>query len=408
MNKGKYFKLKPSDAGHLKLDIKNFVIEHINLFAVKKEMEIIAKINNYDALNEIEDLREVINKKFDNEINLKIKFTIDENILDENLDKLIKFIIENYKSESKRHQFLFSMYEVHSHEKNIFVKLPKDRVLEQIKEMKVDEEIRRKIFNVTNKKFVVKFIDGNFEDEMKKIDKIGEDLEKTVEVKMEPTAQSSQSNQQQNKKPAYSNFRKKVPDMEAMGFDVLETINVGENIALEGEIFDLNITETRTGGLKVDFGITDHTDSITGRMFLNNKNDEVSISLGKWVKVTGKFDQDRFTQELYVMAQKVDVIESRTRTRVDNAEIKRVELHAHTNMSEMSSNIDAKALVKKAKEFGHKAVAVTDYGVAHAYPFAFKESSDDFKVIFGLEAYVVDDEQEMITRPKDKNIEEEI
>ena len=193
-----------------------------------------------------------------------------------------------------------------------------------------------------------------------------------------------------------------------MGFDVLETIKVGENIALEGEIFDLNITETRTGGLKVDFGITDHTDSITGRMFLNNKNDEVSISLGKWVKVTGKFDQDRFTQELYVMAQKVDIIESRTRTRVDNAEIKRVELHAHTNMSEMSSNIDAKALAKKAKEFGHKAVAVTDYGVAHAYPFAFKESSDDFKVIFGLEAYVVDDEQEMITRPKDKNIEEEI
>ena len=122
MNKGKYFKLKPSDAAHLKLDIKNFVIEHINLFAIKKEMEIIAKINNYDALNEIEDLREVINKKFDNEINLKIKFTIDENILDENLDKLIKFIIENYKSESKRHQFLFSMYEVHSHEKNIFVK----------------------------------------------------------------------------------------------------------------------------------------------------------------------------------------------------------------------------------------------------------------------------------------------
>ena len=80
MNKGKYFKLKPSDAAHLKLDIKNFVIEHINLFAIKKEMEIIAKINNYDALNEIEDLREVINKKFDNEINLKIKFTIDENI----------------------------------------------------------------------------------------------------------------------------------------------------------------------------------------------------------------------------------------------------------------------------------------------------------------------------------------
>ena len=46
MNKGKYFKLKPSDAAHLKLDIKNFVIEHINLFAIKKEMEIIAKINN--------------------------------------------------------------------------------------------------------------------------------------------------------------------------------------------------------------------------------------------------------------------------------------------------------------------------------------------------------------------------
>ena len=406
MNKGRYFKLKPSDAAHLKLDIKNFVIEHINLFAVKKEMEIISRINNYDALNEIDELRKVINKKFDNEINLKIKFTIDEGILDENLDKLIIFIIENYKNESTRHQYLFSMYEVHTYEKNIFVKLPTDKLLGQIKEMKVDEEIRTKIFNVTNKKFNIKFIDGNFEDEMRKIEKITEDLEKTVEVKLEPV--QSQSSQSQNTKIAYSNFRKKVPEMNSISFDILDTINVGENIALEGEVFDLNISETRTGGLKIDFGVTDHTDSIMARMFLNNKDEEVSISLGKWVKITGKFDQDRFTQELYVMTQRIDVIEPKIQKRIDNAERKRIELHAHTNMSEMSSNIDAKALAKKAKEFGHKAVAVTDYGVLHAYPFTFKESSEDFKVIFGLEAYVVDDEQEMITKPKDKNIEEEI
>ena len=92
----------------------------------------------------------------------------------------------------------------------------------------------------------------------------------------------------------------------------------------------------------------------------------------------------------------------------DNAPKKRIELHAHTNMSEMSGVMSIKDYAKRAKEFGHSGIAVTDYGVVHSFPFAFKEANEDFKVIFGMEAYVVDDEQDLITNPKDKMIEDEI
>ena len=74
----------------------------------------------------------------------------------------------------------------------------------------------------------------------------------------------------------------------------------------------------------------------------------------------------------------------------------------------MSGVVSAKDLAKRAKEFGHSAVAVTDFGVVHSFPFAYKESDENFKIIFGVEAYVVDDEQEMITKPADRLIEDEI
>ena len=103
----------------------------------------------------------------------------------------------------------------------------------------------------------------------------------------------------------------------------------------------------------------------------------------------------------------MESIESEETKKEDNAPKKRVELHAHTNMSEMSGVMSIKDYAKRAKEFGHSAIAVTDFGVVHSFPFAFKEANENFKIIYGVEAYVVDDEAQMITNPKDLGIEEE-
>ena len=196
-------------------------------------------------------------------------------------------------------------------------------------------------------------------------------------------------------------------DRKASDFSVLDSLNLNEEIALEGHIFHIDISETKNGNTKCDFIITDYADSIGCRIFLK-KSEDVKIGLNDWVKVIGRLEADRFNGEYYINTKKIDKIEPKMQARKDNAEKKRIELHAHTNMSEMSGVVSAKDLAKRAKEFGHEAIAVTDFGVVHSFPFAYKESNDNFKIIFGVEAYVVDDEQDMITKPSDKLIEEEV
>ena len=86
-----------------------------------------------------------------------------------------------------------------------------------------------------------------------------------------------------------------------------------------------------------------------------------------------------------------------------------VELHTHSKMSEMVGVTDIKDIIKRAKKYGHKSVAITDYSVVHTFPFAYKETKKDkdFKAILGCEMYMVDDEKPMVKNPKDKLIEDE-
>jgi len=169
-----------------------------------------------------------------------------------------------------------------------------------------------------------------------------------------------------------------------MPFSTLDILNNSDDVALEGKIFNVDMRETKNGKLMCDFMITDYTDSVSCRIFFNT-NEDIKVKLGEWVKVTGSFEADMYSGEKYVRTQRVEAIESKDVKKEDNAPKKRIELHAHTNMSEMSGVMSIKDYAKRAKEFGHSGIAVTDYGVVHSFPFAFKEANEDFKVIFGME-----------------------
>jgi len=95
-----------------------------------------------------------------------------------------------------------------------------------------------------------------------------------------------------------------------------------------------------------------------------------------------------------------------TTIREDTCDEKRVELHAHTKMSDMDGVTDVGALVKRAIKWGHKAVAITDHGVVQAFPDAEHAIEGDFKVIYGLEAYLVDDLKEIVSNSDNRNIKD--
>ncbi len=141
------------------------------------------------------------------------------------------------------------------------------------------------------------------------------------------------------------------------------------------------------------FNITDKTDSITCKLFLTpDKYDTVSgaVKKGSYILVRGNAVFDAFAGEVVLRVQ--DIGEATKREKTDNAEQKRVELHVHTQMSSMDGVSSATALVKQAIKYGHPAIAITDHGVVQSFPEAFKAAKgSDLKVIFGVEAYFVND-----------------
>ena len=408
----KYLKIRPSDDFFRKYGIKNFEIEYINLFSKKREMEIFVKVHDFAAHGEIQDLRQMIYRNFEDGVKLKIKLDVNPELIRKNVAGFVKFMIENYRDESKRYQYIFATYEVENVENNVFVKLPSRHLIEEAQKTNVKEELKNKICECTDDLIKVEFTDGEFK-----------------EIKEKLKAQSELNSVKASELPKYENTgvkngngysnggnfngnnngyrRKKIPDMDAVPFSMLDILNIGDNVALEGKVFNLDMKETKNGKLMCDFMITDYTNSVSCRIFFNTSED-IQVKLGEWVKVTGSFESDMYTGEMYVRTQKAEAIDSKDVKREDNAPKKRIELHAHTNMSEMSGVMSIKDYAKRAKEFGHSGIAVTDYGVVHSFPFAFKEANEDFKVILGIEAYMVDDEQDLITNPKDKMIEDEI
>ncbi|SEF45583.1 DNA polymerase-3 subunit alpha [Caloramator fervidus] len=172
-------------------------------------------------------------------------------------------------------------------------------------------------------------------------------------------------------------------------------------VAVSGEIFNIDFKETKNGKLIVTLYVTDYTSSIAVKIFANSKTGEQlknRLDNGMFIKVYGEVVNDPFLKELVIMAKSIEKVENPKR--MDNAPEKRVELHLHTQMSAMDGVSSAKSLIKRAKEWGHKAIAITDHGVVQAFPEAMDAAKEmGIKVIYGVEGYLVNDGEPLILRP---------
>ncbi|KRQ86986.1 DNA polymerase III PolC-type [Caloramator mitchellensis] len=194
--------------------------------------------------------------------------------------------------------------------------------------------------------------------------------------------------------------------------DEVKIISLNQNsgtVIVKGEIFKIDFLETKNGNVIITMYITDYTSSIAVKMFTKpNKLDELKnkLTTGLWIKVQGEVKDDPFLRELAIMAKSIEkiIIERR----MDNAAQKRVELHLHTQMSAMDAVASAKSLIKRAKEWGHKAIAITDHGVVQAFPEAMDAAaSNGVKIIYGVEGYLVNDGEPLILRTQNTSIEDE-
>lgn len=189
------------------------------------------------------------------------------------------------------------------------------------------------------------------------------------------------------------------------------TEGVGD-VVVKGQIFGMEERELRNGEkLLVTFAITDFTDSISGKIFVA-KEDWVLLKedfkAKKFYKIKGVPAYDTYVREITLNSiTGIKPIPDFTTKRQDNSLEKRVELHMHTVYSDNDSVVDVGAIISRAKEWGHPAIAITDHGVAQAFPVANHciKKDDPFKIIYGVEGYFVDDLKDFVVRPNGQSLD---
>ena len=185
---------------------------------------------------------------------------------------------------------------------------------------------------------------------------------------------------------------------------------IGE-VVIRGKILSVDTREIRNEKTIIIFSVTDFTDTIVLKIFA--RNDDVpellkEISGGKFVRVKGVATIDKFDSELTIGSiVGIKKCADFTTVRMDTSVEKRIELHCHTKMSDMDGVSDVKDIVKRAMKWGHKAIAITDHGDVQAFPDANHTvpSDSDFKVIYGVEAYLVDDLKGMVTDSQNQDLD---
>ena len=198
---------------------------------------------------------------------------------------------------------------------------------------------------------------------------------------------------------------------------IREAVEVqNQRVVVMGDVFAMDSREVRGERTILTYQITDGTFSVLVKIF--DTTEKLSkmpfgeIKKGSTLLIIGRIGYDDFAREDVLKPESIVMV--KRQRKMDNAPKKRVELHCHTNMSQMDAVTPCERLVQRAHEWGHPAIAITDHGIAQAFPDAmnawrgFKDK--DFKVIFGCEAYVVNDLNRLmiIDNPGDRTLQDEI
>ena len=204
-------------------------------------------------------------------------------------------------------------------------------------------------------------------------------------------------------------------DFEGDAIELSQVLGEMGEIIFRGKVISAETREIRNERTIYSFAVTDFTDSIMVKMFLKNEQlpDVLGeIKKGAFLKIKGVTTIDKFDNELTIASiAGVKKIPNFTVTRKDTSPEKRVELHCHTKMSDMDGVSETQAIAQRAHDWGHKAIAITDHGVVQAFPDANHyierlDKDDPFKIIYGVEAYLVDDLTDIAVRAKEQTLDD--
>ena len=372
------------------------------------------KIINESCLKDFEeDIFD--NFKFLKEVKIYLEYILEELTLQEKIEKIWVNIINVIKEKSpicypifKDSTFIIedNILNVSLYKKEAFI----------FKSKKIDNIIENIIKDRFGLNIFVKFIDINNDIDNRK--QKNDELKKLIARALENNTTNNYEERKENQVLDINKFRQvkrlslKIKD-EISGevSKIKGSVNDGETIIINGKIFGIDITETKKGKYIVKVDITDMTDSVSFKFFVSPedfKEDYSSIiKKGNFVIVKGEVRYDEYMKELILVPIEI-CMTNPPESKMDNSEEKRVELHLHTQMSKMDGITPVKDIIKRASEWGHKAVAITDHGVVQAFPDAMDMARKlGIKVLYGVEAYLIDDLSSVVENSKNQRLIDE-
>ena len=404
-----------------KLGVKSIEIKNILLNTRTKRITFNCSVSCMGCIDDIDTIYKDVLSKFGREI--EIEFVTENKELkleDEEIKTIAIRAIERLKSRNTTSKSFLCFYKVYIKNNYIIIELNDEHIKFMLEEVKISSKIESILAEYGLKDYKIMFSVGDFSKEFSNVEeKIKADMEKQQNIissEREKIIKENSVTETQVYK-AKNDFKRgsKTKDIKGDVISIKDFYDLydGEPCIVQGEIFSIENMVLKSGKTLKTIRITDGESSLTSKIFLD-ENDNLDISEGKILKLSGKVQMDTYAgNEKTLMINTVNIIEKEVIKKEDTAEEKMVELHTHTKMSEMVGVTDVEDLIKRAKEYGHKAIAITDYSVVHSYPAAYKtakklsKDDDKMKVIFGCEMYMIDDEALMITNPKDKKIDEE-
>ena len=346
-------------------------------------------------LQEYKELNKKLKERFQNVKSVKTK--IKTNKLEiEKLKEYYKHYMENYSKEAPLLK-MFLNVQINLDEENLLISLTnkaEEMKFNSIKET-LEKDLNNSGFNVN----IITKIDKE------KAQELMEEIEK--EKKIIPAIKE--------KKESPFIMGKEITD-EKTPINLIQYEM--DNVTVEAKIFGIDLFESSKSNFKIiTLKITDSTDSIYCKIFTKDEEEfnqyKKALKEGKYYIIRGYTKNDKYSNELVLNARDINISEKKDEERKDAAERKRVELHAHTKMSQMDGVADEEKLVKTAMNFGHKAIAITDHNGCQAFPHVFnlvtkynkgKEEKDKFKALYGTELTLIDDSVDIVLRPKETKL----
>ena len=289
------------------------------------------------------------------------------------------------------------------------IKIPKEIFYEKLKKNNIEEVIRNVLLEELGIDYQVKVEKAVAEkiDKKKLIEKTEREINELIkEMDLEVVCEEVEEEGYVIKDEHDENLIYG-EDVNSLVHHIKDLNQKSKTVAVVGEVFNIENKELRNGKILSIMSITDNTSSINCKLFLNDLNkDKVldRVKEGSYVKIKGDVLYDTYQREITMTISGIRQ-EERPQRKDTCEKGKRVELHAHTQMSSMDALCPTKKLVKQAAAWGHKAIAITDHGVVQAFPEAMDAGkSNNIKILYGVEGYLVEDNLPVVQNANDKDL----